>query len=174
MVAEASSACVTGLTSYSLGLESVVANILTDASDVVGSIMSKTVVTVSASLTIRAAVAEMVKHDVGSVVVTKKGAPIGIITERDVMRRLAGRGGKDLDLPSESLASKPLVTVSPGTEIWKAFMVMLRKKIRRLPVMEGKKMVGIVTERDLFKWVVGVLYAPNIPKDVRKLIAQNP
>jgi CBS domain-containing protein len=136
--------------------------------------MSRTVVTVQANQSIRTAVAEMSKHDVGSVVVVKKGAPIGIITERDVMRQLAAKPGKDLDQLSESLASKPLVTVSPDTEIWKAFMVMLRKKIRRIPVMEGGKMVGIVTERDLFKWVVGVLYEPNIPKDVKRLIAQNP
>ena len=145
-----------------------------ETEDVVGRIMSKTVVTISASQPVRVAVAEMTKHDVGSVVVMKGGSPIGIITERDVMRHLAGKAVKLLDQPSESLASKPLVTVSPDTEIWKAFMVMLRKKIRRLPVMEGRKMIGIVTERDLFKWVVGVLYAPNIPKDVRKLIAQNP
>ena len=53
-------------------------------------------------------------------------------------------------------------------------MVMLRRKIRRLPVTKDGKLVGIVTERDLFKWVVGVLYAPNVPEDVKKLIAQNP
>jgi CBS domain-containing protein len=145
-----------------------------ETKDVVGMIMSRTVVTISASQSVRAAVAEMTKHDIGSVVVVKKGAPIGIITERDVMKQLAGRSGRDLEQTSESLASKPLITVSPETEIWKAFMVMLRKKIRRLPVMDGRRMVGIVTERDLFKWVVGVLYEPNIPKDVRKLIAQNP
>jgi CBS domain-containing protein len=146
---------------------------LPDSKDVVGRIMSKTVRTVSARQPVSAAVAVMTKHDIGSVVVLKDGAPLGIITERDVMRHLVGKTSRNLDKPSEALASKPLVTVPPDTEIWEAFMMMLRRKIRRLPVMQAGKLVGIVTERDLFKWVVSVLYEPNVPEDVRKLIAQN-
>ncbi|MDG7016000.1 MAG: CBS domain-containing protein [Nitrososphaerota archaeon] len=147
---------------------------MVESKDVVGKIISKTIRTVSVKQPISLAVAEMTKHNIGSVVVVKDGAPVGIITESDVMRQLVGKGGKDLDEPSEALASKPLVAVPPDTEIWEAFMIMLRRKIRRLPVTQDGKLVGIVTERDLFKWVVSVLYEPNVPEDVRKLVAQNP
>lgn len=142
--------------------------------DAVSEIMSRTVKTIADARPVRAAVAMMTKNDIGSVVVVKGRVPVGIITERDVMRRLAGKSQASLDQPSGRLASKPLITVSPETMIWEAFILMLRRRIRRLPVTRDGKLVGIVTERDLFKWVVGVLYAPNVPQDVRKLIAQNP
>jgi CBS domain-containing protein len=50
---------------------------------------------------------------------------------------------------------------------------MLRRKIRRLPVVQKDKLVGIVTERDLFKWVVKLVYEPNIPDDLKSLVAQS-
>lgn len=71
-------------------------------------------------------------------------------------------------------ASKPLIAVPPEEEIWEAFGIMLENKVRRLPVLKDGKLVGIVTERDLFKWVVRVIYEPNIPKRIKGLIAQNP
>ncbi|MDV3278666.1 MAG: CBS domain-containing protein [Nitrososphaerales archaeon] len=147
---------------------------MSESRDVVGKIMSRTVRTVSGSEPVSVAVAKMVKHDIGSVVVLEGGAPVGIITERDIMRQLTGKSAKDLSSPSKTFASKPLVTVSPETEIWNAFTIMLRKKIRRLPVVQGGRLMGIVTERDLFKWVVGVFYEPNVPADIKKLIVQNP
>lgn len=143
------------------------------SNDVVGRIMSKTVRTVAGRTSLRSVLALMRRHDIGSVVVMESGAPVGIITERDVVKKLAARGPRVLGLTSRELASKPVVTTSPETEVWEAFTVMLRKKIRRLPVMKGNRLVGIVTERDLLKWVVGVLYEPNVPRDVKKLIAQN-
>jgi CBS domain-containing protein len=67
-----------------------------------------------------------------------------------------------------------VISISPKTEAWEAFTTMLRKKIRRLPVEEKGKLVGMVTERDLFKWVVRVFYEPNIPDEFKELVAQNP
>ena len=79
----------------------------------------------------------------------------GIITERDIVRRIT----KDFEYLNRRLretATKPVVTVSPDTPVLAAFALLLKKKIRRLPVMEGGELLGIVTERDLFKWVVEV------------------
>lgn len=147
---------------------------LAEHRDVVGEAMSKTVRTVLASQPVSVAAVQMMDHDIGSVVVVKKTAPVGIITERDLMKELVRKAGRALTQPCEALASKPLVTVSPDTVIWDAFTIMLRKKIRRLPVMQNATLVGIITERDLFKWVVKVIYEPNVPEDIRRLIAQNP
>ena len=142
--------------------------------DVVGSVMSRTVRTVQASQTLKAAVARMAGHEIGSVVVMKGKVPIGIITERDIMEELAREPGKTLDRSCSDFASSPLITTSPDVDIWDAFTVMLRNEIRRLPVMQDGRLVGIVTERDLFKWVIRVIYEPNLPGDIAKLIAQNP
>ena len=147
---------------------------MSETRDEVGKIMSKTVRTVSGTDPVSKAIVEMAKYEIGCVVVMEGGAPVGIITERDVVRQLAGRSNKGLGSPSKTFASKPVVTVSPETEIWEAFTIMLRKKIRRLPVVQDGRLLGIVTERDLFKWVVGVFYEPNVPADIKKLITQNP
>lgn len=114
----------------------------------------------------------MVKHEIGSILVTEKDKPMGIITERDIVKRLGSKGGAGLGEKTGKVASRPLVTAKPTTEIWEAFRMMLANKIRRLPVIKGGRLVGIVTERDLFKWVVRVAYEPNIPADVKKLVAQ--
>ncbi len=136
--------------------------------------MSRTVHTATISSKLGDAVKLMAKRDIGSIVVVDRGDPAGIVTERDVVRVLAHWGGSSLKKSLRSVVSKPLVTVSPTTEIWEAFATMLRKGIRRLPVVEGGRVVGILTERDLLKWVVKVFYEPNIPPDIKELVMQNP
>ncbi len=114
----------------------------------------------------------MIAHDIGSVVIAQRGQVLGIITERDIVRKIT-KSFDYLNRPLEETGTKPVVSVSPATPIWKAFELMLRKKIRRLPVMNsGNKLEGIVTERDLFKWVVKIAYEPNIPDDIKSLILQ--
>jgi CBS domain-containing protein len=69
-----------------------------------------------------------------------------------------------------NIMSKPLVTIGPSAEVWQAVEQMVRKDIVRLPVMDGDKLVGIITERDVFRWVIKIAYEPNIPEDLRKLV----
>jgi len=66
--------------------------------------------------------------------------------------------------------SKPLVTIAPSAEVWQAVEQMVRKDIVRLPVVEGDRLVGMATERDIFRWVIKVAYEPNLPEDLRKLV----
>ncbi len=135
--------------------------------------MTKSVLTISPNKRTFDALDIMLKHDVGSVVVVQKGKIVGIITERDITREVT----KSFDFfnrPLSNTAAKKIVSVKPSTPVWEAFATMLRKKIRRLPVVKDAKLVGIVTERDLFKWVVRVVYEPNIPRDIRRLVTQSP
>lgn len=115
----------------------------------------------------------MIKKDVGSVPILQRGKLYGIITERDIVREIT----RSFDYLNQSLsktAKKPVVTVTPETEVWEAFTVMLKNKIRRLPVVtKSGKLVGIITERDLFKWVVAVAYEPEIPDEIKKLVKRN-
>ena len=141
--------------------------------DIVRSMMSKPVRTVQADQPLKVAVARMTDHNIGSLVVVKGEVSVGIITERDIIRELAREPGNSLSTPCSDLASVPLVTVGPDMDVWDAFVVMLRNKIRRLPVMNDGKLVGILSERDLFKWVVRVIYEPNLPEDIAKLLSQN-
>lgn len=138
-------------------------------SELVSAIMSTKVVTVKPAEKVSRALQMMVRHRIGSIVVVDKGKPIGILTERDVSTRTA-KGQNVRGTVVRSIMSKPLITIGPSAQVWQAVELMVRKDIRRLPVMEGDRMVGMVTERDVFRWVVKVAYEPNIPEDLRKLI----
>lgn len=112
-------------------------------------------VTVAKQATVAQALRAMIDHDFGAVVVTDGSSPVGVFTERDLTRRIL----EDPDLlehPVADVMSSPLVTVAPGDEVVFVFQLMSEKGIRRLPVLDGGKLVGIVTERDLLTWVDAV------------------
>jgi CBS domain-containing protein len=108
-------------------------------------IMSHNVVSLDISKTAAHAAALMSEKKIGSVIVTKNGRPFGIVTERDVIRRYYR------DMLLESLASRPLITTEPTTTVEKAAEIMLKNKIRKLPIIDenNPKTIGIVTVTDL-------------------------
>jgi len=132
-------------------------------------IMTTKVVTVDISERVEEALRLMVKFDVGSIIVVDKQKPVGIITERDITRA-ALRGDSLLRLPVRSLMSRPLQTTTPNMEIWRTFELMLKLGVRRLPVVDNDKLVGIVTEKDLTRWVLRIFYEPNLPEEMQGLI----
>jgi CBS domain-containing protein len=144
-----------------------------DDKDTVNEVMTKTVFTLPPSKKTIDALDAMVKRNIGAVVVVKGEKIVGIITERDIVREIT-KSFDYLDRKLVETSKRPVITVEPKTPLWETFALMLKNKIRRLPVVKDGKLVGIVTERDLFKWAVKVAYEPNIPEDLRKLIAQNP
>lgn len=137
--------------------------------DPVSAIMSTKIVTAKKTDKMSAVLRAMVKSKVGSVVVVDKGKPIGIITERDITTMVA-KGRNVRSMIAQKVMSKPPVTIPRSEEVSDAVVAMLRKDIRRLPVMEGEKLVGMVTERDIMHWLVKVAYAPNVPEDLAKLL----
>lgn len=140
--------------------------------DTIGQIMSKKVRTVDVSASVHDALKLMIKYDIGSIVVTKDSKIYGIITERDITRKIDTQNNY-LGQLCGKISSKPVVTINPTNESWEAFEIMLRNKIRRLPVLDKSgKLVGIVTERDLFKWILRVVYEPNLPQKIKILVAQ--
>jgi predicted transcriptional regulator len=103
---------------------------------------------------IRIACNIMYANDIGCVIIvtrTKNRAPVGIITERDVVRVLGKLNPDLLQSPLRMLMSKPLITIEESASINDATNIMNNKKIRRLVVLDrNKKMTGILTQRDIF------------------------
>lgn len=132
-------------------------------------IMTTRVVTVDITERVEEALRLMVKFDIGSVIVVDREKPVGIITERDITRA-ALRGDTLLKLPARSLMSRPLQTVTSDMEIWRGFEAMLKLGVRRLPILENDRLAGIVTEKDLARWVLRIFYEPNLPAEIRGLI----
>jgi predicted transcriptional regulator len=103
---------------------------------------------------IRSACNIMYANDIGCVIIvthTRDRAPVGIITERDVVRVLGKLNPNLLQTPLRTLMSKPLITIERSASINDATNVMNNKKIRMLVVVDrNNKMTGILTQRDIF------------------------
>lgn len=137
--------------------------------DTIGHVMSSPVTTMDSNGTLDLAAKLMVQHDIGSVIVVDGKNPVGIVTERDVTKQLI-KASNVLKTPIKQVMSKPLVTATPSMSVQDALESMLTNKIRRLPVLEGKEMRGIVTTQDIMRWVLRVSYEPNIPKHVKAIL----
>jgi CBS domain-containing protein len=131
--------------------------------------MSSPVITMESKSDIGSAARTMVQHEIGSVVVVEGKQPVGIITERDITKQVI-KGSAVLKEPVKKVISKALVTAPPDMSIQEAFELMLMNKIRRLPILENNNLVGIVTEKDLMRWVLRVSYEPNIPKHIQMIL----
>ena len=110
--------------------------------------MAVKVKTVDANKTIGDCLRAMGSADVGCLVVVEGRRPVGIFTERDVVRKLSG-SRRIAKLPVKRMMSTPLITVAPMDTVWDAIALMSKNDIRRLPVVEGDQLVGIITERDI-------------------------
>ena len=126
----------------------------------------------------------MYVNNIGSVIIVTHDrtlGPLGIITERDVVRILGKLDPNLLQTPLRSLISKPLITVEQSASINDATKVMNIKKIRRLVVIDkNNKMIGILTQRDIFKAIDKIpiysqksmvtLFPQNLRKFMRDII----
>ena len=111
----------------------------------------------------------LVKRNIGSIVVVEENEPVGIITERDISRCVA-RGTNALKRQVKNVMSSPLITVETTESVQHAMELMLKHGVRRLPVMKQRRLVGIVSERDVLRWVLRVTYEPHIPPEVREIL----
>jgi CBS domain-containing protein len=98
---------------------------------------------------VREAVALLASNKIGSLPVTREGRVEGIVSERDVVYCIASDGAAVLDWPVDRVMSSPAITVSRDVPVLSALSQMSRKRIRHLPVVEGEKLIGIVSIGDL-------------------------
>lgn len=108
------------------------------------------VVTTSARAGIREVLADLAEHNVGALVVTDSdGYPVGIVSERDIVRALAARGGDVLDESVAAIMTSDIVTTDPGDLIDRAAEIMTERRIRHMPVVADGRLAGIVTIGDV-------------------------
>ncbi len=122
-----------------------------------------------ASGTLGVAAQLMIQHDIGAVVVVEGKKPVGIVTERDITKQ-AVKGGDVLKSTVKQVMSKPLITATANMPVQEAFELMLKNKVRRLPILDGGNLEGIVTTQDIMRWVLRVSYEPNIPKHIKAIL----
>jgi signal-transduction protein with cAMP-binding, CBS, and nucleotidyltransferase domain len=110
--------------------------------------MTKKVVMVPEGTTLARVADHMGKERIGSVVVTREQNPIGIFTERDLLTSILAQK-KPLTMKVGEAASSPLITAPTGISLHEAAQRMSTEHIRRLPLVKGGEIVGIITARDL-------------------------
>lgn len=115
----------------------------------VKNIMTKPVIKIEYNRVVRAAAKEMVKHRVGSIIVVKNKNPIGIITETDLNKKIVAPGKDPRKIKVLEVMSSPMVFSNPNDDIKTAVEKMEKYKIKRLPVVDKGKVVGIVTNTDI-------------------------
>ena len=128
--------------------------------------MEKKVLTASPNTTVAKAAKMMAERGVGSIIIVKGKKPVGILTERDLLMKVVS---VDL-IPSRvhvgKIMSKPIISIGPNAEITEAARVMAKNNVRRLPVVEHGKLIGIVTASDITAispQLIDVMAHPEVP-----------
>lgn len=112
-------------------------------------LMTKNVITVDIKANVLEATRMMSEKNIGSLIITENGKPVGILTERDVIRKSCINDTKPSAVSVQDIMSSPLVSVEPATEIQDAVRRMRIRNVRRLAVFEEDKLAGIITDRDI-------------------------
>ena len=111
-------------------------------------VMTKNVITVDASMTVNQAAKMMEDANVGAIIVTENNTPVGIITDRDFAIKIAAHAYPITTLVKQVM-SHPLYSITPGESVWMMADFMATYGIRKLPVIDDDKVVGIVTATDI-------------------------
>ncbi|MGI8579026.1 MAG: CBS domain-containing protein [Solirubrobacteraceae bacterium] len=111
-------------------------------------VMTESVVTAEPATAVRAVAELMRERNVGSVVLVREGSPVGFVTDRDLAVSVLA-DGRDVSDHAEAHASAPVVTGDPDMDVEEAAALMVTHGIRRLPVLDGGRLTGIVTLDDL-------------------------
>ncbi len=112
-------------------------------------VMVKEIITVNPTTKIRDAVELMNKNQIGCLVVTRKGKPVGIITERDVLKKIVCRCKNPEQTRVSEIMSKPLIVGRVDMDWLEAVKLMLDRNIKKLPILDDEGLVGLVTLTDI-------------------------
>jgi len=112
-------------------------------------VMVDNVITARDDETVKRAVDIMNKHQIGCLVVEKDGNAIGILTERDLLKRVLAKCKDPKKIKVRDVMTQPLMYVSPKTDLEQAAKIMFKLRIKKLPVIEERRLVGLLTVTDI-------------------------
>ncbi|WP_408669650.1 CBS domain-containing protein [Methanochimaera problematica] len=106
-------------------------------------------VTIGAEATVWKAAEKMCRNEVGSCIVLQNNMPKGIVTEEDLNCKVVAKNKKPDEVYVSEIMSTPLITIDSDKKIGDATHMMVKNKVRRLPVVENQRVIGLVTVRDI-------------------------
>jgi CBS domain-containing protein len=111
-------------------------------------VMTKSVISVDASISINEAAKMMEDTKVGAVIVMENNSPVGIVTDRDFAIKVVSQACP-VTFPIKHIMSSPLFSINLDESVRTAADLMYGRKIMKLPVIDGENIVGIITARDI-------------------------
>jgi CBS domain-containing protein len=126
-------------------------------------IMVETVITVEVDATVMKAVKVMNENEIGCLVITRKGRAVGILTERDLLKRVIGQSMNPSKTKVRDIMTKPLIAGYPDMDLEDATRLMFEKKIKKLPVVDNGRLKGLITLTDVAR------FQPQMIKILKKL-----
>ncbi len=132
----------------------------------VKSVMNKNVVVAKKDITLKEATEVMSKLHIGCLLITEKQKILGIITTSNIIKAIANDKNPEATL-AEEIMSKKVITIEPDKTIEDAVNLMIGHKIKKLPVLDGKKILGIITTSDI------IVVEPKLVATVASLISLN-
>jgi CBS domain-containing protein len=140
-------------------------------------VMVKEVIKVNEEVTTREAAELMNKFAIGCLIAVGKGRISGILTERDLLKRVVAEAKDASKLRVRDVMTSPLVVAEPGMDLGEAVKLMFERKIKKLPVVEDKRLVGLVSLTDIARFqpqmmvlVKHLAANHSAPKNIQKVI----
>src|SRR5881397_3756009 len=109
---------------------------------------------VSPDATVFEAIQLMAEKNVGALLVTSEERLVGVISERDYTRKVALKGKSSRETKVHEIISSPVASATPGHSVEDCMRLMTNNRVRHLPVLEGDRLVGIVSIGDLVNWTI--------------------
>jgi CBS domain-containing protein len=119
----------------------------------VGEVMTRGVITIGEEESVASAMKTMVERHVSSIIVKKKDDAdvYGIVTRKDIIHSVVGRGNDPKDISVADVMTKPVMTITPSMDVVAAAKLMEKTKVRRFPVVENNVLVGLISNSDIFR-----------------------
>jgi len=138
--------------------------------------MIKEVITVDAKSTVKQAADVMNRFEIGCLIVTDSGKAVGIVTERDLLKRVVSELKSPRKTRISTVMSKPIIVVEPDMDLEEAAKLMFKLKIKKLPIVGSGKLMGLITLSDLARFqpqmihILKKLSEKMAPKRMKKVV----
>jgi len=120
-------------------------------------VMTKDVKVIGPDSSVHKVVAAMNKYNIGSIIVVKDDRPDGVISERDILRRVVEPCLSPETITAKQIMTSPVITISESASVHEVIKLMAEKRVRKIPVMKRDKLVGIITYTDILSKVLSMI-----------------
>jgi len=120
-------------------------------------IMTKDVKVVGPDSSVHKVVAAMNKYNIGSIIVVQDDKPVGVISERDILRRVVEPCLSSETIIAKQIMTSPVISICESASIDEVVKLMAEKRVRKIPVMKKDKIVGIITYTDILSTVLSMI-----------------